>query len=146
MSDILTIFLSGGIDGLTSDERTKWRYLFKRYIGYTDCDAKIIAMTDFLKGNTKETAEKEGFIYCTHWVKKSDVVVVNLNKPDSIGTAQEVMLAHYLGKPIIMICNVANKDKIHPWYREEATTIFYWDDNMEDTISNVVDYVAYHYA
>lgn len=109
-------------------------------------DAKIIAVTNFLDGNSEETAEKEGFVYCTNWVKKADVPVVNLNKPDSIGTAQEVMLAHSLGKPIIMICNVADKDKIHPWYKEEATTIFYWDDDMEEMIRNVVDYVVLYYA
>jgi len=52
----------------------------------------------------------------------SDLVIVNFNSPNSIGTAMELMLAKELKIPIIGI-NEENK-QLHPWLIECVVKMF----------------------
>ena len=87
--------------------------------------------------------EKEAFDYDLYWVRNCDVLVVNLNKLDSIGTAQEIMLAHTLNKPIIMICAEWMYDDVHPWYKEEATRFFLYQSqtDLSEVLVDVGNYI-----
>ena len=141
---MLTIFLSGGMTGLTREEMTKWRDWVK--IRAKFYPMRIISMPDyFIDGAEWYNEDKEGFVFDTNWVKKSDVIIACLNSPQSVGTAQEVMLAYEYSKPIIMI---ASKDKwkneINPWLKHEATTVFFYEDydDEDDLYGDVVDYAA----
>ena len=89
--------------------------------------------------------DKESFVFDTHWVKKSDVVIANMNSPKSIGTAQEIMLAYEYGKPIIMIATKEIwNNEVNPWLKHEATTVFFFDDYDDESelYEAVLDYVA----
>ena len=141
---MLTVFLSGGMTGLTREEMTEWREWVKIHAKFYPM--RIISMPDyFIDGAEWYNEDKEGFVFDTNWVKKSDVIIACLNSPQSVGTAQEVMLAYEYCKPIIMI---ANKDKweneINPWLKHEATTVFFFEDydNEDDLYGDVVDYAA----
>lgn len=142
---MLKIFLSGGMSGLTDKEKTGWRELLKEHIDYYD-EMKVISPTDFVGSDNYDCDEKEAFDFDLYWIRKCDVVVVNLNKMDSIGTAQEIMLAYTLNKPIIMICETGAWDKIHPWYDLEATMIFYWDEDPRDTADDIASYLYKYYV
>lgn len=141
---MLTVFLSGGMTGLTREEMTRWRDWIKTHAKFYRM--RVISMPDYFMDDTEWYDEdKEGFIFATNWVKKSDVIIACLNAPKSVGTAQEIMLAYEYGKPIIMI---ANKDKweneVCPWLKHEATTVFFYEnyDDEDDLYGDVVDYAA----
>lgn len=130
--------------GLTREEMTEWREWVKIHAKFYPM--RIISMPDyFIDGAEWYNEDKEGFVFDTNWVKKSDVIIACLNSPQSVGTAQEVMLAYEYDKPIIMI---ASKDKweneINPWLKHEATTVFFFEDydNEDDLYGDVVDYAA----
>ena len=140
---MLTVFLSGGMSGLTHEEMTGWRNAIKRQSDY--CNMRIISPPDyFIYGCDCYDEDKESFVFDTYWVKKSDVVIVNMNSPKSIGTAQEVMLAYEYGKPIIMIATKEIwNNEVNPWLKHEATTVFFYDDYDDESelYEAVLDYV-----
>ena len=141
---MLTVFLSGGMSGLTHEEMTGWRDAIKTESMFYDM--KVISPPDyFMYGCDCYDEDKESFVFDTHWVKKSDVVIANMNSPKSIGTAQEVMLAYEYGKPIIMIAtNEIWNNEVNPWLKHEATTVFFYDDydDEDDLWDDVIDYAA----
>lgn len=143
-SKLITVFLSGGMTGLSREEMTGWRNKIKECSSYYDM--YVISPTDyFMNGDTKdEDEDRAAFLYDTYWVKRCDVVIVNMNNPNSIGTAQEMMLAHVYHKPIIMIASREKWDDIHSWLKQEANRVYYYEDyEKEDWLyEDVVDYAA----
>ena len=141
---MLTVFLSGGMSGLTHEEMTGWRDAIKTESKFYDM--KVISPPDyFMYGCDCYDEDKESFVFDMHWVKKSDVVIANMNSPKSIGTAQEVMLAYEYGKPIIMIATKEIwSNEVNPWLKHEATTVFFYDDYDDESelYEAVLDYVA----
>ena len=85
-------FLSGGMTGLTKEERCEWR----------------------------DQVQIDG--YCLNGIVNCDIVVVNLNNQKSVGTAQEMMLAWLLDKPIIGLYN--SDEPLHPWYKNKLMSLF----------------------
>ena len=143
---MLKIFLSGGMSGLSIEQMTGWRNEFRNAMSTHD-GVKIISPPDlFAFGGG--CYEKEAFDYDLYWVRNCDVLVVNLNKLDSIGTAQEIMLAHTLNKPIIMICEEKVYDDVHPWYKEEATRFFLYQSQMDlsETLVDVGNYIMANFS
>lgn len=141
---MLTVFLSGGMTGLTRDEMTGWRDKIKTCS--TFYDMKVISPPNYFMGGFNYYNEgKESFIFDTNWVKKSDVVIANMNSPKSIGTAQEIMLAYEYNKPILMISTKEKwENEVNCWLKHEATTVFFYDDydDENDLYEDVVDYAA----
>ena len=140
---MLDVFLSGGITGLTREEMTGWRNEIKRCAEYYDMT--IISPTDYFMTETQSDDEdKTSFLFDTYWVKKCDVVIVNMNNPSSIGTAQEIMLAYENNKPILMIASKEKWDNVHCWLKQEATKVFFFEDyeKKEWLYQDVVDYAA----
>ena len=143
------IFLSGGMTGLSDHEACHWRTLFKLenvYNTYTFIDpTQLYFPTESPPDDTSvQNYELEAMKYDLYWVKKADVIVVNFNSLSSIGTAQETMYAHMLGKPIIGMIPKDKYDQLHPWYKEEAIKIFQYEDTEEDllkTVSHIYDYI-----
>lgn len=106
---------------------TGWRNAIKSEAKYYDM--KVISQPDyFTYGCDCYDEDKESFVFDMHWVKKSDVIIANMNSPKSVGTAQEIMLAYEYDKPIIMIANKEKWDEINPWLKQEATTVFFYED------------------
>lgn len=132
------------MSGLTHEEMTGWREAIKTESKFYDM--KVISPPDyFMYGCDCYDEDKESFVFDTYWVKKSDVVIANMNSPKSIGTAQEVMLAYEYGKPIIMIAtNEIWNNEVNPWLKHEATTVFFYDDYDDESelYEAVLDYVA----
>lgn len=69
-------------------------------------------------------------------LRKSDLIVVNFNAPNSIGTAQELAIANEHRIPVIGLneCNY----ELHPWLTECCERIFYKMDQL-------LDYIIYFY-
>ena len=78
-------------------------------------------------------------LYC---IKQADVIIVNFNSLSSIGTAQEVMYAHILNKPIVGMIEEDKYDQLHPWYKEECMKIFkYKPEELEKVINEIIEYI-----
>ena len=151
MSDKLKVFLSGGMSNISEEDSKKWRNLFekKRFrnvisrIYYSDYYI-FLNPTKLYKPTEpyNQTYEKEAMEYDLYWVKHSDLIVVNFNSLSSIGTAQEIMLAYTLNKPIIGMIEEDKYDQLHPWYKEECIKIFkYKSDKLEDIINEIIEYI-----
>lgn len=145
MSDKLKIFLSGGMTGLTEEEASKWRTSFKLNNAVQD-DTPFIFIDPtyyyFPTDKTTQEYEKEAMNYDLYLVKHSDLIIVNFNSLSSIGTAQELMLAYTLDKPIIGMIPEDKYEQLHPWYKEECMKIFKYDsNNLEETVQKIMRYI-----
>lgn len=151
MSDKLKIFLSGGMSNISEEDSKKWRNLFekKRFRNVISrtyySDYYIFLNPTTLYKPTEpynQTYEKEAMEYDLYWVKHSDLIVVNFNSLSSIGTAQEIMLAYTLNKPIIGMIEEDKYNQLHPWYKQECIKIFkYKSDKLEDIINEIIEYI-----
>ena len=146
MSDKLNIFLSGGMSNIPEEDSKKWRKLFKQ-IKYINSPAAPISQQCIYLDPTKlykpsepynPSYEKEAMNYDLYCVKEADVIVVNFNSLSSIGTAQEVMYAYTLNKPIIGMIERNKYSQLHPWYKEECMKIFTYD---KDELGLVIDFI-----
>lgn len=145
MSDKLKIFLSGGMTGLTEEEASKWRISFKLNNAVQD-DTPFIFIDPtyyyFPTDKTTQEYEKEAMNYDLYLVKHSDLIIVNFNSLSSIGTAQELMLAHTLNKPIIGMIPEDKYEQLHPWYKEECIKIFKYKSNeLEEIVQKIMRYI-----
>ena len=145
MSDKLKIFLSGGMTGLTEKEASGWRTSFKLNNAVQD-DTPFIFIDPtyyyFPTDKTTQEYEKEAMNYDLYLVKHSDLIIVNFNSLSSIGTAQELMLAHTLNKPIIGMIPEDKYEQLHPWYKEECMKIFKYDsDKLEKKKKKIMRYI-----
>ena len=142
MSDKLKVFLSGGMTGLTKKEASHWRTLFKMADIYQCIIFKDPTYLYETSNNTDQAHEKEPIRYDLYCIIQADVIIVNFNSLSSIGTAQEVMYAHILNKPIVGMIEEDKYDQLHPWYKEECIKIFkYKSDKLEDIINEIIEYI-----
>ena len=150
MSNKLKVFLSGGMSNIPEEDSKKWRRLFKQSKYKNISSAYYADQYIFINPTTlykpsepyDPIVEKEAMEYDLYWVKHSDLIVVNFNSLSSIGTAQEIMLAYTLNKPIIGMIEEDKYNQLHPWYKQECIKIFkYKSDKLEDTINEIIEYI-----
>lgn len=150
MSNKLKIFLSGGMSNIPEEDSKKWRRLFKQSKYKNISSAYYADQYIFINPTTlykpsepyDPIVEKEAMEYDLYWVKHSDLIVVNFNSLSSIGTAQEIMLAYTLNKPIIGMIEEDKYNQLHPWYKQECIKIFkYKSDKLEDIINEIIEYI-----
>jgi nucleoside 2-deoxyribosyltransferase len=134
------IYLAGGMTGLTEEEQTKWRIYIINSIKENDGFTKL---PDFFNPtyyysplNDNHKSEKEVMEYELDKLRHSDLVVVNFNSPNSIGTAMEVAVARENKIPILGV-NIDNKC-IHPWLTECCMRIC-------ETEDEVINYIIHYY-
>lgn len=131
------IYLAGGMTGLTYKEQHEWRLNFISQIRRNDSgfdrpkffDPPLYY--DVNEVNDIET-QKEAMDFDLFNLCKSDVVVVNFNVPNSIGTAMEIAIAREHGIPVIGLNEDHNE--LHPWLRLNAMKIC---DSMEELVAFV---------
>lgn len=134
------IYLSGGMTGLTLEEQMKWRSQIINALKYGEFDVKkslsFFSPPEYYNFESKDyKSEREVFEFDLSQLRNSDLVIVNFNAPQSIGTAMELILAKELHIPVIGL----NKDgtELHPWLVECCTRIC---DNMRELVSHVATF------
>lgn len=146
----MKIFLSGGYSNLSREEATEWRKLIKS-IAIKEYPLLFLEFIDptelYIPPETYNPSyEKEAMQYDLYHVKTSDIVIVHFNSLTSIGTAQEIMYAHTLNKPIIGLISLNEISKLHPWYKEECMKIFLYNplenkpDSLNKALKEVIKY------
>lgn len=134
------VYLAGGMQNLSFEEQTRWRNQVKDAIlfGGYDYDFKPIFINPVNYYNFEEPShksEKEVMEFDLHKVRTSDIVVVNFNDPQSLGTAMELAIAFENRVPVIGL----NKDgfDLHPWLVECCSRIC---DDMYELVEYIVEY------
>jgi len=115
MNNKFTIYLAGKMSGLTYEEMNEWRVNAKRLLKIiSNNQIHTINPVDYynFEMNPNTYTEKEIKKFDLHMVKTSDLILVNLDFSDSIGTAMEICMAYDVwDKPVIGF----GKNKSHPW-------------------------------
>lgn len=128
------------MSGLSFEEQTRWRKQVQdaiKFGGY-DYEKKVSFFDPTQYYNFEEKqhkSEKEPFEYDLYNLRNSNIIVVNFNDPNSIGTAMELMLAYEYHKPVIAL----NKDgiELHPWVLQCVSRIC---DNMKELVEHIVNF------
>lgn len=131
----LKIYLAGGMGSLTWEEQNLWREIVKHKLDHWELD--IINPCDYY--NFKEKKHKsEGEIvkFDLNHVRTSDLIIVNFNDKNSIGTAIEIGIANELRIPILGVSEI--EQELHPWLK-------YMCDRIFNNINEVVEYVEEFY-
>lgn len=136
----MKIYLSGGMTGITVEEQMRWRNMVMNELkfGQHDYDKEISFCSPpnyYGFDEIRHKSEREEFEFYTNQLRTCNLVIVNFNVPNSIGTAMELMLARELHIPIIGL----NKDgkELHPWLIECCTRVC---DDMKELTDHVVDF------
>lgn len=136
------IYLAGKMSSLSVEEMCRWRnefrLKFKNRCRQEDISNpfNIVSPSDFYSFEEKKhKTEREVMDYDLFIVKHSALVVVNLDYPNSIGTAIELYEANkHCDIPVIGFGTTIN----HPWI-EECINVQY------DTMDEVIDYIFEFY-
>lgn len=138
--ETLNIYLSGGMTNLPFDEQMNWRTQFQNAIKYGDYNYRKKACffnppQYYSLDKQEHRSEREVFEFDLNMLRKSDLVVVNFNDPNSIGTAMELAIAKERRTPIIGLNR--DKNKLHPWLAEVTTRMC---DDMRELVEHVVEF------
>lgn len=127
-----SIYLAGGMTGLTFEESNGWRKYLSEKLEHNTLNPNDY----FNPHESNHGSEKEARNYDLMLLKKCDLVIVNFNTPNSIGTAQELAVAYENHIPVIGVNE--NKYELHPWLVECCERIF-------SSIDELIEYVNYYY-
>lgn len=134
------IYLSGSMMDSSWEEQTKWRRQFKDAIKYGDYDyeKKVVFFDPTQYYNFKEKrhkSEKEIMEFDLYNLRNSDLIVVNLNNPKSLGTMSELILAKEYHIPVIGWN--PNNEQLHPWLKECVTRMC---DDIREVVEHTVEF------
>jgi nucleoside 2-deoxyribosyltransferase len=137
--EIVKIYLSGSMAGVSFEEQSEWRQRIIDAINYQyehNKKAVFFNPVNFYNFEEKQQkSEKEVMEFDLYNLRNSDIVVVNFNNVWSIGTAMELMLAKE--KHIPVIGWNSSGEELHPWLNECVTRLC---DNLRETVEHVVEF------
>ena len=141
----LKIYLAGKMTGLSYENMQGWRFEFEdrvnKYVKASDITYRVNVFNpcDYYNPLSNEyKTEREVMDFDIYNLKKSDIVVVNLNSQDSIGTAMEIAIARDNGIPIVALCK--NDDRLHSWLRDSCVRIC---NDMDELTKYIIDYYIF---
>lgn len=129
--DTFTIYLAGAMSGLSFEEQNLWRQNVKSKLedAYSECRVNCINPVEYYNFESKEyDSELEVMNFDLHKLKHSDLVIVNFNKQESLGTMAEIATAYELRIPIIGL--KSELTKLHPWQECMCSKMFTSLDKM----------------
>ncbi len=129
-----TVYLAGGINGLSDDQCNNWRDLATERLN-ENFHILNPMRRDYRGKETKFVKEIVEGDYDD--INKSDILLVNACKP-SWGTAMEVHYAKEAGKEIVTVCP---DERPSPWLIYHSTIIF---KELESAISYIVTLAKEH--
>lgn len=138
--ETVKIYLSGGMGALSMEEQSKWRSQIINAIKFGDyhCEKKPVFFNPVDYYNFEERrhkTEREIVEFDLNAVRNSNLIIVNFNDPNSLGTCAELAIAYDMHIPIIGI----NKDgaELHPWLIEFTTRMC---DSLREAVEYTVDF------
>lgn len=137
----MKIYLAGGMSGLLFEEQAKWRSNVKNAVLYGGYDYEIKPIffdpTQYynFEEPPKHKSEREAMEFDLYNLRKSDLIIVNFNAPQSLGTAMELAIAKENMIPVVGL-NAEGFD-LHPWLIECCTRIC---DDMYELVEHVSEF------
>lgn len=138
--ETVKIYLSGGMSSLSFEEQSLWRQKIIDAIQHNyECTKKPLFFNPVNYYNFEDVrykSQREVIEFDLNALRNSDLVIVNFNNPESLGTCAELAIAYNMKIPIVGI----NKDDkvLHPWLCEFTT-------RMCSTLKEAVEYVVDFY-
>lgn len=133
------IYLAGGMSNLTMLEQNIWRIEIKRELEnyHFDYNIKCINPVDYYNtyNSTTYDSDLEVMQFDLHKVKHSNLIIVNFNNMQSLGTMVELAIAWDRGIPIIGLNE--SEQQLHPWQYCMCSKIF---NNKESMLQYIKDY------
>lgn len=136
--EVCRMYLSGGMGSISWEEQSEWRKKVIEYIKNRDCEKKPVFFNPVQYYNFKEVryrTEREVMEFDLNALRHSDLVIVNFNDPNSLGTCAELAIAKELKIPVIGINESGHK--LHPWLVEFTTRMC---DSLDEAIEHVVEF------
>lgn len=124
---MFNIYLCGGMGKFGKenfDIGNEWRAYFKEKIEDGYIDTYVCNPNDHFnfKDERDFISDHEVMEYDLYKVRNSDLVVVNFNDPQSIGSAMELAIAYEKKIPILGLCE--HNEELHPWLKTVCNRIF----------------------
>jgi len=137
--EVVKIYLAGAMAGLSFEEMSKWRNQIMNAIKFGDYEynksVDFFNPTAFYNFDEKNyKSEREVRDFDLYNLRKSDLIIVNLDKQNSIGTAQELAIAYEMKIPVIAF---GVKEELHPWIECCCSRIC---NNMRELVEYVCEY------
>lgn len=124
------------------EEANNWRIYIKNEIEEkSNGKAKCCNPNDhfsFLDDDSK--SEREAMEYDLYRVRNADLIIVNFNDPNSIGSACEMAIAFEYKIPILGLCESNEQNILHPWLKSFCNRIF---NNKEELILYILKHYVY---
>ena len=144
--DSVKIYLSGAMGGLSVPEQKYWRNQVKTAIMSQLDISGTMKMPVFHSppdyypyvkdiNYSERKSEREVMEFDLYQVRHSDLIIVNFDHPNSIGTAMELMLAKEYHIPVVGLN--AEGHELHSWLSECCIRIC---DSMNELVTHVVDF------
>lgn len=138
--ETVKIYLSGGMGSLSWEEQSKWRKQIIDAIKYGDYDYEkkpyFFNPVDYYNfQEVRYNTQREVMEFDLSALRKSDLVIVNFNDAESLGTCAELAIAYEMKIPIIGI----NKDNkvLHPWLNEFVLKMC---NNIREAVEYTVEF------
>lgn len=135
------IYLSGSMDSVSFEERSKWRNQIMDAITYNyESEKKPLffnpANYDYSFADIKYKTQREAMNFDLNALRNSNLVIVNFDDPSNLSICAELAIAYDMKIPIVGI----NKDgkELHPWLE-------CFCDRMCTSIKEAVEYVVEFY-
>lgn len=134
-----TIYLAGAMTGLSYKAMTSWRIKIKQELLKSSVkNLIVINPVDYYNFSyPQHDTEREVMEYDLWRLKSSDLIIVNFNKPDSIGTAMELICAKENNIPVIGLYEDNYYTEVHPWLKECCNKVLF---TMQDLINYVSEF------
>ena len=122
------IYLSGAMTGVSFEEQNEWRQKFVDWFeNVAECFNPVAHFSEHYCDNnladfTGYKSDREVMNFELNELRKSDLVIANLTKPNSLGTMAEIAIAYELRIPVYGITD--KPSKLHPWQRDMCERIF----------------------
>lgn len=134
------VYLSGGMSSLNFEEQSKWRKQVINAIKYGEYDCKknpiFFNPVDYYNFEDKRhRSEREIMEFDLNALRNSDLVIVNFNDVNSLGTCAELAIAYEMKIPVIGI-NKDNKE-LHPWLVEFTTRMC---EDLREAVEYVIEF------
>jgi len=131
------LYAAGKMSGLTYELMNTWRLDVEKLLGQTGYNIRVVNPVSFYNFELDPTTytDKEVMDFDLYQVRDSDLVLVNLDFPDSLGTAVELFYAHNILRiPVVAFGTTKN----HPW-------IECCINKRCETLEDAVDYIVKFY-
>jgi nucleoside 2-deoxyribosyltransferase len=135
----MKIWLAGKMSGLTYHQMNDWRVIATNLLKNKSDRIHTINPVSYynFEMDKNEYTEKEIMKFDLQMVKNSDLILVNLENPDSIGTAIELFSASEVyGIPVIGF-GIGDKEP-HPW-------MLLCIDKICNQLNDAVNYIGDYY-